>query len=368
MRIGFDARMIDWTGVGTYSYNLVKSLIEIDKENEYILFCDKRSISQVPSADNFSKRIISESVFSPSHQLFFSITLRKQELDIFHSPHFISPLFLSCPSVITINDLIPLMFPPSMPSKIGQIYYRRTNNKAIRKAGKVITVSESTRRDIIENFNISEKKVQIIYDGVGEEFDIIKNKNLINRAKERNKISSPYLLNVGNPKPHKNWIRLIKAFASLGSIVKDHQLVLVGSPDPRYPEITRAIKQLRLEDKVIITGFVKENDMALLYNAADALIFPSLYEGFGLPVLEAMACGTPVVCSNTSSLPEVAGDAALMVDPADKESIAEGIKRILSDKKLRQSLSEKGLKRKGLFSWTKTAQQTLDVYNKAQAG
>jgi len=366
MRIGFDARMIDWAGVGTYSYNLVKYLAEVDKENEYILFCDRRSISQVPSADNFSKRIISEAVFSPSHQLFFSITLRKQELDVFHAAHFIVPLLLSCPFVVTIHDLIPLVFPPSMSSKVGRAYYKKVNKKAISKAAMIIAVSESTKKDIVENFNVSEQKIQVIYNGVGEEFDIIKNKNLINRAKERNKISSLFLLNVGNPKPHKNWIRLIKAFASLGSIVKDHQLVLVGSPDPRYPEIKRTIKHLRLEDKVIITGFVKENDMALLYNAADAFIFPSLYEGFGLPVLEAMACGTPVVCSNTSSLPEVAGDAALMVDPANKASIAEGIKQILSDEKLRESLSEKGLKRKELFSWTKTARQTLDVYKKAQ--
>lgn len=365
MRIGFDARMIDWAGVGTYSYNLVKYLTEVDKENEYILFCDKRSISQVPSADNFSKRIISESVFSPSHQLFFSITLRKQELDIFHAAHFIVPLFLSCPCVVTIHDLIPLVFPPSMPSKVGRAYYKRVNNKVISKAGMIIAVSESTKKDIVENFGVSEQKIQVIYNGVGEEFDIVKNENLINRAKERNKISSSFLLNVGNPKPHKNWLRLIEAFASLGNVVKDHQLVLVGSPDPRYPEIRRLIKQLRLEDKVIITGFVKENDMPLLYNAADAFIFPSLYEGFGLPVLEAMACGTPVVCSNTSSLLEVAGDSALMVDPADKASIAEGIKKILSDEKLREGLSEKGLKRKDLFSWTKTAQQTLDVYKKA---
>jgi glycosyltransferase involved in cell wall biosynthesis len=367
MKIGFDARMIDWAGVGTYSYNLLKALKEIDKENEYILFCDRNSISQVPYADNFSKRVISESIFSSFHQLFFSISLKKQSLDIFHSPHFIFPLFLSCSSVVTIHDLIPLVFPSSMPSKLGRFYYQKVNSKVAKKTKIIIAVSNSTKKDLLEQFDVPEEKIRVIYNGVAESFDVIENETLLDEVKKKYKIRSKVLLSVGNPKPHKDWLGLIEAFARLGSEAQDYQLVLVGSRDPRYPKIDQLIKKLHLEDRVVITGFVKESDMPLLYNSADVFIFPSLYEGFGLPVLEAMACGTPVLCSNFSSLPEVAGDATLMFDPNDKNSLIEGIENLLSDEKLKKDLSEKGLKRAKLFSWEKTAQQTLEVYREIKS-
>lgn len=368
MRIGFDARMIDWAGVGTYSYNLLKSLREIDKESEYVLFCDRRSISQVPDADNFSKRVISESVFSPFHQFFFSITLKKQSLDLFHAPHFIFPLFLSSRSVITIHDLIPLVFPSSMPSKVGRFYYQKANKKALAKADMIIAVSESTKKDLLEHFEISDEKVKVIYNGVAENFREIENKTLLNEVKKRYNIQSKFILNVGNPKPHKNWLGLIKAFAALEDEFSNYQMVLVGSKDPRYPKAQQLIRQLHLEDRVIITGFVKESEMPLLYNAAEVFVFPSLYEGFGLPVLEAMACGTPVATSNVSSLPEVAGDAADVVDATDESILAHAIERLLSDDKLSKKLSEKGLKRAKLFSWKKTAHQTLEVYREIAQG
>jgi len=362
MKIGFDARMIDWAGVGTYTYNVLESLKEIDKENQYVLLCEQKTMSQVPEADNFDKRIVSESVFSSFHQLFFSLSLKKHSLDVFHAPYFTFPLFLSCPSVVTIHDLIPLVFPLSMPSKIGRAYYQRANKKALNKAKMIIAVSESTKNDLLNNYDVSKEKIRVICDGVSEKFKAVQDRTLLSRVKKRYGIRSRFLMNVGNPKPHKNWPGLIEAFAESGKKVKDCRLVLVGSRDPRYPEIERLIRKLQLKDRVIVTGFVDEGDMPLLYNAAEALVLPSFYEGFGLPVLEAMACGTPVLSSSSSALPEVCGDAALMVDANEPANLVAGIERILSDEKLRRELSDKGTKRAKLFSWKQTAQKTLEVY------
>lgn len=362
MKIGFDARMIDWAGVGTYSYNLLNSLRQIDKENKYVLFCDQQSAAQVPAGDNFNRVMVTEKVFSAYHQLFFSLTLSKQSLDVFHSPHFIYPLFVSAPSVVTIHDLIPLVFSSSMPSNIARIYYKRANKKAISRAKLLLAVSEATKRDLQEVFSVPPEKVRVTHNGVGDNFKIIEDQSLLEQVKDRYKIHSKFLLNVGNPKPHKNWTGLVEAFAALGNEFKDYQLVLVGSVDPRFAVATDLIKKLNLEDRVTITGFVSEKDMVLLYNAAETFVFPSFYEGFGIPVLEAMACGTPVVCSNTSSLPEVVGDAALMIDPKDKQSLVKGLEKLLLSNDLQEKLSRKGLDRVKQFSWMQIAEQTLKVY------
>ncbi len=362
MKIGFDARMIDWAGVGTYSYNLLKALQEIDKTNEYILFCDRQSIVQVPDGANSRKAIVTEAVFSAFLQLFFSLTLKNQKLDIFHSPHFIYPLFLSSPAVVTIHDLIPLKCPPSMPSIIGRAYYQKANRRAIAKAKMVVVVSESTKKDIQEIFDVTEERIRVIPHGVGNNFQVVRDKSLLDEVKRKYRIRSKFILNIGNSKPHKNWAGLIESFALLRKETKDYQLVLVGGRDSRFSEAVKLIKKLELEEDVLITGFVAEKDMPLLYNAAEILVFPSHYEGFGLPVLEAMACGTPVICSNSSSLPEVAGDAALMVDPNDGEGLAASMKKVLAEQRIRQDLSEKGLKRIEQFSWKKAAQRTLEVY------
>ncbi len=360
--------MIDWAGVGTYSYNLLKSLQQIDKDNEYILFCEQQSAAQVPQTRNFRRRVVTERVFSAFHQLLFSLSLKRHSLDIFHSPHFVYPLFVSSPSVVTIHDLIPLVFPASMRSSVARTYYRRANKKAIGKAERIIAVSESTKRDIQKVFGVAGEKIALIPNGVADSFKVISNEASLDGIKKRCRIRSKYILNVGNPKPHKNWTGLVEAFAALDEGFSDYQLVLVGSSDPRFPQVVRLIKRLGLEDRVMITGFVSEKDMVLLYNAAEMFVFPSLYEGFGLPVLEAMACGTPVVSSNTSSLPEVVGDAGILFDPNDKTDLVKGIEMVLSNEELRQDLLRRGLERIRHFSWTGTAQQTLEVYQQMLHG
>lgn len=377
MRIGFDARMIEWSGVGSYSKNLLKALTRIDTQNEYLLFCHPETVELIPEAPNFTKKLVKQPVFSFFRQFGWIDELKEANLDIFHSPHFVFPPVVSCPSVVTIHDLIPLVIPAVMPSWAGRWFYRRANRSALRRAKKIIAVSDCTKRDIIRFFGTPEEKIRVIYEAAASEFREIKDESLLTfrqaqghpersqRVKmvlDKYGLKRPFILNVGNPKPHKNWAGLIRAFAGLKKRGFDHRLILVGPDDPRFFEPKRLVGQLGLGRDVIFIEFVEKEDLPMLYSAADAFVFPSFYEGFGLPPLEAMACGTPVVCSNVASLPEVVGDAALMVDPNDIGGLAAAVSNVISDESLRKSLREKGLARAAQFSWQRTAEQTLEVY------
>ncbi|MDI6891770.1 MAG: glycosyltransferase family 1 protein [Actinomycetota bacterium] len=363
MRIGFDARMIEWGGVGTYSKNLLKALSGIDAQNEYVLFCYPETAELILEAPNFTKKLVKQPVFSLFRQFGWINDLKEANLDIFHSPHFVFPPVIPCPSVVTIHDLIPLIIPAVMPSRGDRFYYKRANRSALEKVKGIIAVSECTKRDIIRFFGTPEEKIRVIYEAAAPEFREIKDESLLKIVLDKYGLQRPFILNVGNPKPHKNWVGLLKAFAGLKKKGFDHKLVLIGPEDPRFLEPKSLVEQFGMEKDVLFPGFVEKEDLPMLYNAADVLVFPSFYEGFGLPPLEAMACGTPVVCSNAASLLEVAGDAVLMVDPNDVRGLAAAISDVISDESLRKSLKEKGLARAAQFSWQRTAEQTLEIYN-----
>ncbi len=362
MRIGFDARMIEWSGVGSYSKNLLKALSGIDTQNEYVLFCHPETVELIPEAPNFTKKLVKQPVFSLFRQFGWIDELKEANLDIFHSPHFVFPPVIPCPSVATIHDLIPLVVPAVMPSRGDRFYYKRANRSALGRVKGVIAVSECTKQDIIRFFGTSEEKIWVIYEAAAPEFREIKDESLLKIVLNKYGLQRPFILNVGNPKPHKNWTGLIRAFAELKKRKFEHKLVLVGPDDPRFLEPKRLAGQLSLESDVIFIKFVEKEYLPMLYNAADVFVFPSFYEGFGLPPLEAMACGTPVVCSKAASLPEVVGDAALVIDPSDIRGLAAVVGNVISDESLRKSLREKGLARAAQFSWQRTAEQTLEVY------
>lgn len=365
MRIGVDARMIEWSGVGRYTQNLLRSLAKIDKENQYVLFCHQASVSLTPDARNFSKVIVTQPVFSMSSQLSWTREVNQASLNMFHSPHFVLPLLFTPGSVITVHDLIPLLFPGNLRSKAAQMYYTTMIKLATKKAEKIIAVSNCTKEDLIANLNVPARKIKVIPEAADERYHVVKRTEEFDIALKKYGIKNKYLLYVGNYKPHKNLIRLVEAFAKARkNLPEEYQLVLVGPRDKRYPEVSRLVKKLGLGKAVILAGFVSEKELLILYNTAVGFIFPSLYEGFGLPPLEAMANGLPVIASNVSSLPEVVGDAALLVNPEDVEEISQAVFKILTDEELRKKLRRKGLARAKKFSWEKTAERTLEVYKR----
>jgi len=363
MRIGIDARMIDWSGVGRYTQNLLKGLAAVDKENQYVLFCHHQSANLAPEAPNFATTIVTHPVFSMSSQLSWAREVNQANLDIFHSPHFVLPLLFAPSSVVTIHDLIPLLFPGNLRSKAAQMYYTTMIKLTTKKAERIIAVSNRTKEDLIKNLGISVRKITVIPEAADERYRPLEKEKGDFRTVLKKYASHQFLLYVGNYKPHKNLIRLVEAFdQALPELPKGSQLVIVGPRDKRYPEIGRLVKKLALEKSVILAGYVSEEELLILYNSATAFVFPSLYEGFGLPPLEAMACGLPVISSNLSSLPEVVGKAALSINPEDVEDMRRAIVGVFSDEELRQDLRRKGLARAKKFSWEKTAEMTLEVY------
>jgi alpha-1,3-rhamnosyl/mannosyltransferase len=278
-------------------------------------------------------------------------------LDLFHSPYYIKPYLLPCPSVVTIYDLIPRLYPKYI-SPWARVIFEMAIHLAIVTSRLVISVSQSAKEDLVRLLGVPPSKVWVTPLGVDSQFCPVNEKAIFN-LRQRHDLPEGYILYLGINKPHKNLGRLVEAFAEVKT---EQKLVLAGKEDPRYGEVHEVVKQLGLQDRVVFLGQVSEDDLPALYSGATLFVFPSLYEGFGLPLLEAMACGVPVVCSSTSSLPEIAGRAAIMVDPLDLSQWARALERVLGDSNLRASMREEGLKQAALFSWEKTAKGTLAVY------
>lgn len=378
MRIGIDARplQISWhkvRGLGRYTQSLIKSFLEIDNENEYFLFVDKSLPSNLPFPMNKfnlmpSKLInrfhrpksVRKEILLPAEALFHNI-------DIFHfTTHLDAPFWHPCKTVATVHDLIPLVFPKEY---IGYFTYAKRfhlkqQELAVRRADMVITISHTSKRDVIKYYGIKHKKIIVIHEGVDTIFHPMKDLSALERLRSHYKINKPFILYVGGTDYRKNFERMLTAFSHYKRKSKNKIiLVVVGQKNIKE---TRKLKKktlkLGIENEVFWTGFVSNEDLVLFYNTAELLLFPTLYEGFGLPVLEAMACGTPVIASNIPSLSEVAGNAAILIDPYNIEEMAESIERVLKDAKLRNNLINRGFKQVQNFSWKKTAKETLNVY------
>ncbi len=364
MLIGIDARMLRYSGIGKYIQNLIENLARIDRKNQYILFVKENDLGICKiNQENFNFQVVRASLFSPREQLSLPIEIKRNRLDTFHTPHFNLPLFSPVKKVVTIHDLIPSIFPKARSSRLSRLYYRFMNSQAAKKAGKIIVDSKNTKKDLLKFFKILEGKIEVIYGGVSERFKPVNDTESLEAIKKKFNSTKNFLLYVGLRKPHKNLVSLIKVLGILrGKMDFDIQLVIVGKKDPRFTQVEEAAKKLDLVEEVLSLGEVSDEDLVLLYNAAQIFLFPSLYEGFGLPPLEAMACGTPVISSNTSSLPEVLGDAALLIDPNDTNKWVEKIKAVLTSEDLRKKLKRKGLERARHFSWKRAAQDTLKVY------
>lgn len=349
-KIAVDARMIKMSGIGTYIQNLMKNgcydvalgikedIQETDKTIETIDF--------------------KAGIYGIKEQLKFPYKKIKQaNVDILHVPHYNVPIFYRGKMVVTIHDLTHLVYPEFLPNKLAYFYAKFMMWIAIKKASKIITVSENSKKDIMKHFKVNSEKIEVIYNAVGEEFVKKEKKEL---EKIYNKYAVPkdkkILMYVGNLKPHKNLERLLEAYSKINNI-EDTRLLLIGKSFEKYKVLEDKEKFLKIKDKVIHTGIVTQEELVDLYNLADLFIFPSLYEGFGIPILEALACGTNVICSNTSSVPEVGGDVVEYFDPYNIDEMKNKIEENL-DKKTNNEEIENWIK---TFSWKKTAKEHLKI-------
>lgn len=365
MRIGIIADSLgsSFTGIGNYAYNLLKNLPEIEEDNEFVVICSNINIpvplkcnSLVVSTPRFiCRKIIRKLVILP-------YKLNDLNFDIVHDTYHFGPSLFSSTyrKVVTIFDLSPHLFPET--HRLSTVMAHKFLLPLIlKKADCIITISNSTKNDL-KHLKVDAGKIKVIHLAADEKFQPL-DKEKIQTFKTKYNLNFRFLLYIGTLEPRKNIPTLIQAFSNLKKKhVLPHKLVIAGKKGWKYKSIFELIEKLNLQDDVIFTGYVPDEDLPALYNAADLFVFPSLYEGFGLPPLEAMACGCPVITSNTSSLPEVVGDAGIMIDPYDVDGLAEAIYNVLTNMELKEDMVKKGLERAKMFSWEKTAKETLKVY------
>jgi len=368
MRIAIDARMGHTrVGVGTYVRGLLNGLAKIDKKNDYYIIVNRdKKENFIPTQDNFH-RVFTSVTYSNYlkrdfwEQFYLPLRLYKHKIDVYHGPCYSLPVFTKAKMIVTMFDMI--SFSSNWHKPISRSRVQSLIKISGRRADKIITCSKNSKKDIIRILRMPGDKIKVIYIGVDDEYKLINNKKKLKFIKIKYGINEKFILHVGSLNPRKNIIRLIEAYSKLPvNILKKHKLVIVGGKGWKSDEIFSKVKQLKIENNIIFTGFVDDNELPLLMNAAILLVFPSLYEGFGIPPLEAMACGVPVIASNTSSIPEVVGSAALLFNPYIVEEITTSLYRTLTDKRLRNELIQKGFERVKFFSWESTARQTLEIY------
>jgi alpha-1,3-rhamnosyl/mannosyltransferase len=350
-------------GIGRYAVNLIRALeSQIGDLGKLHLIADSLRSSRWNLAafdhknGNFIR--IEASPFSIRQQWVVPLVLKKQKADLYHSLYYIMPFFSRVPTVLTIYDLIPLIFPDYFPLHI-RLLYRLANYWALVRSQHIISISRSTAQDLIDRYSIPEKRVTAIHLAADDSFYPRENDE-IESVLKRLKLPKNYILYVGSNKPHKNLTRLIKAWEKIST--PKPALVIAGFWDPRYPEAKDYVKSKHYQKFVYFVGPVADADLPALYTGAKLFAYPSKYEGFGLPVLEAMACGTAVVTTNISSLCEVTGDAAILVDPLSVDELSCAIRSLLEDEDLLRHHEKLGITRAKRFTWQKCASETIEVY------
>lgn len=372
MRIAIDAHSVG-TGLGgneSYATNLIEALAEIDAVNQYTLY-----VTQFKAVERFGDRWPNFTVRTTLPHtpllripLTLSRELRRNPVDVLHV-QFTSPPLAPCPVVVSIHDLSFEHLPETFKRR-SKIQLRLTVRRSARKASQVIALSEHGRTDLIETYGLSPEKVSVIPLAAPALFAPVTDAHELQRVRQTYGIESDYILSVGSIQPRKNLSRLIVAYSNLRQVRPEGklpQLVVVGKFAWLYEETLRTVRELGLGKSIVFPGYVPETDLPALYSGALCFVYPSYFEGFGLPPLEAMKCGTPVIVGNRTSLPEVVGDAGVLVDPFDVNDIVAALAQVIGDSNFRSRLSVKGLARARLFDWRETARKTLAVYEKAVA-
>ncbi len=364
MRIAIDASTISTQGgPRTYVLGLIDALLRMDNVHNYVVFYnDPIHIGRFPAAKEIVlpgkkalARLWREHVLLP-------LACKRERVDILHCPKSAIPYFSPCPVVVTLHDLIPLKHPETE-KFAARMYWRLQIPIAARRSDFIITDSEHARREILEDFGCSPEKIKAIMLGFDASMAMVRGTADGDTILRKYGLPPSYLLYVGTIQPRKNLDTLIRAFFKLrcsGSF--DDKLVVVGRKGWLYEQLFVTIKELGLESEIIFTGFVPDEELPFIYDRAKVFLYLSLFEGFGLPPLEAMACGVPVITSNTTSLPEVVGDAGITVSPTDVNAVVTALTRVLSDDLLAKKMQESGRNRARLFSWETSAQETFSIY------
>jgi glycosyltransferase involved in cell wall biosynthesis len=373
LHIGIDAHAVG-TGLAgneTYITNLVEALAELDTSNRYTLYVTKPA-----AVERFAGRWPNFAVrrtlpHSPVVRIpvTLSAELRRRPVDVLHV-QFTAPPFAPCPVVVTIHDLafehLPVTF-----KRRSWMQLRLTVRRTARRAAQIIAVSEYSRRDIVETYGVDPQRVTVTHEAAAAHFRPVEDERELRRVRQLYGIEGDYILAVGSVQPRKNLARLVSAYSDLRrrpDQAKLPRLVVVGKLAWLYEETLRAVEECGVRADVTFTGYVPEGDLPALYSGALCFAYPSFFEGFGLPPLEAMRCGTPVLVGDRTSLPEVVGDAGLLVDPFDTDAISAALARLIDDDGLRQTLRARGLARAARFDWRETARRTLEVYQRATGG
>ncbi len=372
MRIGIDGRYIQdkYPGVGRYVYQVTQELANQNYNHHLVIFYNSSCINTRFDLDTLDARpnvTLIEMPLQPcrlQEQLAWPLLLREHRIELFHAPYFVAPLLASCPVVLTIHDLILDRYPGYVPQRRLRFYNRMLLRQSLYKAAHVIVVSEATRRDLCHFYSVDPRKITVTPEAAAPVFRPAPEEQT-RVVRERHGLPRRFVLAVGDRRPHKNLVTLLKAFAQIAPHT-DADLVLAGRTDVNWPdEVTCLLYQLGLNTRVVQPGYIAESDLPALYTLADVVACPSLVEGFGLSLLEAMACGAAVVASHASSLPEVVGDAGVLVCPRDVQTLSTAILSILQNSTYRQELQRQSLARAAGFSWRSTANLTLQTYRAA---
>ncbi len=372
MRVALDIRKMNDFGVATYLRNVVRTIGRIDTRNEYFLVGNvEKLIGQIGELPpNFTGIPFESDFVNPRIYLEYRRTMKQIGCDLVHVPHtFWRPLPVSCPYIMTVHDLLDYMYRAKTRTGLGRIAHFYLTRQVMRRADRLLAVSNFTKQDLQRFFQISPKKIEVIYNALDEKFAqghaTGDERQMI---EERYQVNCPFILYAGRISPHKNVARIIESFSALkAELAKDGRfpdlkLIIIGDEVSKHPDLRRAVIRSGMQNDVRFLGFVSIDVLRIFYDAAKVFVFPSLYEGFGLPPLEAMAHGTPVVASNTSALPEVVGSAALLVNPENIFEISRALYRALTDPDLRTKLKDAGRVQCERFSWEASVRKLISVY------
>ncbi len=365
-RIGIDARKLKDYGIGSYIRNLLEAIGRLPGSAAYRfrVYTRRADEEALPELPGHFEVVHDESPgYSVAELTRLPWKLLRDRLDLFHATHYVLPPLWKMRAVVTIHDIIHLLYPQFLPNRAALLYARYMIRRALTRADRIITVSYNTRRDLVDYFQVPAGRIEVIYNGVSPRFHPGIPPEEKARVASKLRIPIPYLLFLGGEKPHKNLQNVVRAFGKARrEHTLPHALVLAGALPANPARLDALIAALDLSGAVVRPGVIEDEDLPALYAGAEAFLYPTLYEGFGIPVVEAMACATPVLTSSTSALQEIAGGHACLVDPMDVDAIAAGLTLLATDEKARERYAALGRQRALDFSWDKAAARTLDVY------